>query len=89
MGACSSRTFLFKCCERPEGERDLGREIELISPPDRLVRNKLRKKVQHNFPNKIKQARNSLSLIQVSPKGLQQKNVRPILSSQANQVSGV
>ena len=84
MGTCTSRTLLFERSECSESQGDFGREVKLIPPPHRLVRNQLRKEVQYDVRNKIKQARNSISLVQVPSKSVQQKDVRPILSSQTD-----
>lgn len=75
MGTCSSRTVLLESSQRRKSEGHSGGEIKSFAAPHRLVRDKLRKEVQYNFPHKIKQARNSLSLIQVPSKSLQQKDV--------------
>ncbi len=75
MGACTSRKVLLESSERSEGQRDPGREIQSFSSSNRLVRNELRQVVQHNVRNKIKQARNSLSLVQVASKSVQQEDV--------------
>ena len=75
MGTCSSRTFLCECCQHRESAGHFGRQIKPFSSSNRLVRNELRKEIQHHFPHKIKQARNSLSLIQVPSKSVQQKDV--------------
>lgn len=71
MGACTSRAILFNSREHAESTGYFRGEVQFISPPNRLVRNELRKEVQHNVHHKIREARNSLSLVQVPPKGVQ------------------
>lgn len=75
MGTCTSRTILFQSGEHPESQRHSGGKIKPFSSSHRLVRNELRKEVQYHFPHKIKQARNSLSLVQIPSKSVQQKDV--------------
>ena len=75
MGTCTSRTILFQPGKCSKGKGHSGGQIKPITSSGRLVRDELRKEVQYHFPHKIKQARDSLSLIQVPSKGVQQKNV--------------
>lgn len=71
MGTCTSREILRKSGECSESQGHFGREVKIIPPANRLVRNELRKKVQYHFPRKIGKARDSLSIIQISPKSVQ------------------
>ena len=79
MGSISSREVLRehyppRACEiHPRGE------IEPLTEADRLVRDKLRKEVQRSLHYKGRKARHCLSFLQVTPKGVQQEDVRPIL----------
>lgn len=75
MGACTSRAILFESGKHPTSEEYSRGQVKFISAPHRLVRDELRKEVQHNVRYKIREARNSISLIQVSSKSLQQKDV--------------
>ena len=70
MGACTSRTFLLQSGKYSESPRHSGRKVQPIFETDRLVRYELRKEVQYHFPHKIREARDSLSIIQVAPKSV-------------------
>ena len=79
MGIISSRAILWQTGEHSESQRYFRRKIKSIPSSNRLVRNELREEVQYFFPDKKSKARDSLSLIQVPLKSVQQEDVRSIL----------
>ena len=89
MGVASSRKVLFKSSEPDEGRRDSKWNFYPFFANHRLVRNELCKEVQRSVHDKQKHVRNSVPLIQKPSEGLQQKDVRPVLPMQANQIQGV
>lgn len=84
MGITSSRTFLLKPPEPRKSEVYPRPDIEAISETHRLVRDELRKEIQRSFFNQRAKTRHSLSFLQVPPQGLQQEDVRPVLSMEKN-----
>ena len=70
MGIISSRTILQQR-EYGKSEKYIGRKIQPIITPDRLVRNELRQEVQHLLRNQESKAYNRISIVQVAPKSLQ------------------
>jgi len=84
MGIISSRTFLQQSGEHSKGTGYSRGKVKPISEADRLVCDELCKEIQYNFPDKLGKTRDSLSLIQVAPKGLQQKDVRSVLPLQTD-----
>ena len=84
MGIISSRAFLQETSEHRKSQRYSRGKINPIVETDRLVRHELRKEVQYNFFDKGRKPRDSLSLIQVPLKGVQQKNVRSVLPIEEN-----
>jgi hypothetical protein len=87
MGITSSRTFLFKPPAPRKSEVYPKPDFTSIAETDRLVRDELRKETQRGFFNKGAKARNRVSILQVPSEGIQQEDVRSILSLEANQVS--
>ena len=87
MGIISSRTFLRE--PHPPRTREIypRGEVKPVPETDRLVRNELREEVQCSVYYEEPKARNCVSVIQVPPKSLQQKDVRPILPVEAYKVS--
>ncbi len=84
MGIISSRTFLQQPEQHSKSKRYFRGKVEPITETSGLVRYELRKEVQYHFPHKIRKPRDSLSLIQVPLKSLQQKDVRSILPIEEN-----
>ena len=87
MGITSSRTILQQPIPPRKSEIYPRSEFKHISPTDRLVCDELRKEIQCGFFDKKSKARYSLPFVQVPSKGLQQEDVRSILSMEENQVS--
>lgn len=87
MGITSSRTFLRKSPEPRKSEVYPRPDLEPFFETHRLVRNELLKETQRRLSNQRAEARNCVSVIQVTPEGLQQEDVRSLLSQQTNQVS--
>jgi len=87
MGAISSRTFLRErypprpCEVYPRGE------VKLVTETNRLVRDQLCEEIQCSVYHQEPKARNCLSVVQVTPKGVQQEDVRPVLQVEAYKVS--
>lgn len=88
MGITSSRTFLYKPPEPRKSEVYPRPDLKPFFETHRLVRNELLKETQRRVSHQRTEARNSISVIQVAPEGLQQEDVRSLLSKQTNQVSG-
>ena len=84
MGIISSRAILWQPGEHSESQRYFRRKIKSIPSSNRLVRDELREEVQYFFPDKKSKPRDSLSLIQVPLKSVQQKNVRSVLPIKEN-----
>ena len=87
MGITSSRAVLLKPPEPRKSELYPKPDVAAISEAHRLVRDQLREEAQRRFRNEKSKARNRLSVVQVAPQGVQQEDVRPILSMEANSVS--
>jgi hypothetical protein len=79
MGIISSRAILWQIGEHSESQRHFRGKFKPIPTSDRLVCDELCEEIQHLVPNKKSKARDSLSLIQVPLKGVQQEDVRPVL----------
>ncbi len=86
MGITPSRTFLLQPPAPRKSEVYPNSDIRFVSETHRLVRDELRKETQRSIFNQKPKARHSLSFLQVAPEGLQQKDVRPVLPLEANQV---
>lgn len=86
MGIISSRALLRE--SHPPRAREIypRGEVSPIAETDRLVRDKLCEEIQCSVYHQEPKARNCLSVIQVAPKGVQQEDVRPILSLEAYKV---
>lgn len=87
MGITSSRTFLRTSPEPRKSEVYPRSDLKPFFASHRLVRNELFKETQRRVSHQRAEARNSVSIIQVAPEGLQQEDVRSLLSKQENQVS--
>lgn len=87
MGIISSRAFLFKSSESRKSEIYPRSNFTPIAPSNRLVCDELRKEEQRRIPDKKSKACNRVSLVQVTPKGVQQEDVRSLLSMEENTVS--
>lgn len=86
MGITSSRAVLFKSPAPRKSEVYPKPDIQHFTETHRLVRDQLLKETQRGFFNQGAKARHSLSFLQVPPQSLQQKDVRPVLPLEANQV---
>jgi hypothetical protein len=75
MGIISSRAILQQPGKHTEGQRYSRGKVKPITETNRLVRNELREEVQHVFYDKKSKARDSLSLIQIPSKSVQQEDV--------------
>ena len=75
MGPIPSRALLCQCPTHRESKIHPRRHISAFSSPDRLVCDELCQKVQRGLPDEKSKARRRLSVIQVSSKSLQQKDV--------------
>ena len=84
MGIISSRAILWQYGEHSKSQKYFRGKVEPIVETDRLVRDELCKEVQYVFSDKKSKARDSLSLIQVPLKSVQQKNVRSVLPFEEN-----
>ena len=88
MGSSSSREVLLSSREPGESVGNSKWNLRPFFKDHRLVRNELREEVQHSVHDKQTDIRDSLPLLQKSPEGIQQEDVRPILPLQENQVQG-
>jgi hypothetical protein len=84
MGIISSRAILQQPRKHTEGQRYSRGKVKPISETDRLVCDELCKEIQYDFSDKIRKSRDSLSLIQVPLKSVQQKDVRSVLPIEKN-----
>jgi hypothetical protein len=75
MGVAPSRKILCSSGEFEQNEKRPNRKIFSISTNHRLVRNKLREKVQCIDNNIKEKTHNSVLVIQEPPESLQQKDV--------------
>ena len=87
MGIISSRAVLCKPPEPRKSEIYYIRNIAAVAPIDRLVCNKLCEEVQCSIFEPRTKTCNCVPLIQVSSQSIQQEDVRPILSMEANRIS--
>ena len=87
MGLISSRAVLLKPPEPRKSEIHPRANINPITAPDRLVCNELRKEIQRSVCNQKSEARDRISLLQVSSQSLQQEDVRSILPLEENSIS--
>lgn len=87
MGIISSRAFLRKQYPPRTCEIHPRRKIQPLTEADRLVRDELRKEVQRSLHNQRRKTCNCLPFLQITFKGLQQKDVRSVLPMEENQVS--
>lgn len=87
MGIISSRAFLFKSTEPRKSEIYPRSNFTPIAQTHRLVCDELRKEEQRRIPDKKSKACDRISLIQVTPKSIQQEDVRSLLSMEKNTVS--
>lgn len=88
MGITPSRKVLCQPPKSEEGGRDTKRNLYAFFANHRLVRDELREEVQCSVHDQQEHVRNSIPLIQESPQGLQQEDVRPLLPMQADQIQG-
>ncbi len=88
MGASSSRKVLCESREPSESVRHSKWNLRSFFTNNRLVRNELCEEVQRGVHDKQTDLRDSVSVVQESPEGIQQEDVRPILSLQEDQVQG-
>ena len=86
MGITSSRAVLLKPPEPRKSELYPKPNLAAISEADRLVRDELRKEAQRSIRDQVAETRNRLSFLQVSSEGLQQEDVRPLLSMEKNSI---
>ena len=84
MGIISSRAILQQTTEHSKSTGYSRGKVKPITETDRLVCHELCKEVQYNFFDKGRKPRDSLSLIQVPLKSVQQKNVRSVLPIKEN-----
>lgn len=89
MGVTPSRKVLCQPPKSQEGGGDTKRDIFAFFKNHRLVRNELCQEVQCSVHDQQEHVCDSISLIQESSKSIQQKDVRPILPMQADQIQGV
>jgi len=89
MGVASSRKVLFKPPEPEEGRRDSKWNLYPFFANNRLVRDELREEVQCSIHDQQEHICDSIPLIQESPQGLQQEDVRPFLPMQTDQIQGL
>jgi hypothetical protein len=75
MGIISSRAILWQREQHSESKGYTRGKVKPITETNRLVRNELREEVQHVFYDKKSKARDSLSLIQIPSKSVQQEDV--------------
>jgi hypothetical protein len=87
MGIISSRAFLFKSPEPRKSEIYPRSNFTPIAPSNRLVCDELRKEEQRRISDKKSKTCDRISLLQVTPKGIQQEDVRSLLSMEKNKVS--
>lgn len=87
MGITSSRTFLYKPPEPRKSEVYPRPDLKPFFETHRLVRNELLKETQRRLSDKKSEACNRVSIIQVAPEGIQQEDVRSLLSKQENPLS--
>lgn len=88
MGASPSRKVLLSSWESGESLGNSQRNLQPFTPNYRLVRDKLRKKVQCSIHDQQADLCDSVPILQEPPEGIQQEDVRPILQMQENQVQG-
>ena len=87
MGITSSRTVLLKSPTPRKSEVYPRPDIQSITETHRLVRDELRKEAQRSFFNQRSKTRHRVSVLQVTPQGIQQEDVRSILPVEAHQIS--
>ena len=80
MGITSSRKVLCQPPKSQEDGRDTKRDLYAFFANHRLVRDKLCEEVQRSVHDQQEYIRDSIPLIQESSQGLQQEDVRPVLS---------
>ena len=88
MGASPSRKVLCESRESPESFRHSKWNLRTFFTNHRLVRDELCEEVQRSIHDKQADICDSISVIQESPKGIQQEDVRPVLPLQADQIQG-
>ena len=88
MGSSSSREVLLSSREPTESCRNSKWNFKPFFADHRLVRDELREEVQRSVHDKQTDVRDSVPLLQKSPEGVQQEDVRPVLPLQENQVQG-
>lgn len=87
MGIISSRAVLLKPPEPRKSEVYPRTNLNPISPLDRLVCDELRKEVQRSLSHQKPETCDRVSLLQVTSKGVQQEDVRSLLSMQESPIS--
>ena len=88
MGVASSREVLFGSRQPGESVRDSKWHLKPFFKNNRLVRDELREEVQRCIHDKQASVCDSLSVVQESSESVQQKDVRPVLPMQEDQVQG-
>lgn len=88
MGIISSRTVLQQPPALTKSAGHFEWHFNSFFASDRLVRYQLRQKVQRGVFDKDPKARDSLPLLQITPEGLQQEDVRPVLPLETYKVPG-
>ena len=88
MGASSSRNVLLSSGESGESVGNSKWDLKSFFANHRLVRDKLCEEVQRSVHDQQEYIRDSIPLIQESSQGLQQEDVRPVLSMQTNKIQG-
>ncbi len=88
MGTASSREVLFGSRQPGESVRDPKWHLKPFFKNHRLVRDELRQEVQHCVHDQQASVCDSVSVVQESSKSVQQKDVRPVLPMQEDQVQG-